>query len=374
VAVGNLVPDPVDVWWEMARHVHGWGKVQLVERLARRADDRPELRAWLLRHGCANDILPDYLAHACAVGGRLIEALSEDVDDELLDGACLIIGTLLACGGPAADIDSYPDGVLAVRSLLAHLEDRCDTLARLGTVRWIRNWLEWPVNPVTPAHLHAILPPPTSGAESDVWADRAEHGWTDDVRAQLTAACNAILDRPGWADVVRAGYRSSDPIEEDRARRLAPLFGVDLWDEAFARLIRDPLSAYRYQELMHTDDLDRLTRVVAFAEANLPLVEIATGPANHLGLGPGFEAHRCLDTLLQEMKRPGVYSPAIVAAGLRSPVVRNRNMAVNALENRLVGAWGEEVVRAVQRAVAEEPRDDVRERLAGLAAKFSGRV
>ena len=85
---------------------------------------------------------------------------------------------------------------------------------------------------------------------------------------------------------------------------------------------------------MRTDTPDRLARVVAFAEAHLPLDGIASGPADELGLGPAFQAHGCLDTLLQEMRRDGVYSPALVAAGLRSPVVRNRNMATNALEGR----------------------------------------
>lgn len=62
------------------------------------------------------------------------------------------------------------------------------------------------------------------------------------------------------------------------------------------------------------------------------------------------------------------------AAGLRRPVVRNRNMAVNALEGRAVGEWGEDVVRVVERAVAEESRDDVRERLVGVATKIGGRA
>lgn len=49
-------------------------------------------------------------------------------------------------------------------------------------------------------------------------------------------------------------------------------------------------------------------------------------------------------------------------------------MALNALEGRAVGAWGEEVVRAVERAVAEEPCDDVRERLAEATLRIAGHV
>lgn len=357
VAAGNLVNDPVDVWWEMARRVHGWGKVQLVERLARRAEDRPDLRAWLVRHGCDNNIMPEYLAHACAVGGHLIEALSEEVvDDELLDGACLIVRALL-CGGPAADIDDYPDGALAVRSLVVHLEGRCDCLTRLGAVRQIRDWLETP-----------------DATDRDLWAERAERGWTESVRADLLAVCHGILDRPGWADAVSAAYQSADANEEHRAWYLAEAVGVDLWEATFTKLHATTLESHLYWRLLRTDDAGRLRSVIAFAEAHLPLAEIATGPADELGLGPAFKTHGCLDMVLQEMKREGVYSPALVATGLRSPVVRNRNMAINALEERPVGEWGAEVVRAVALAVVQEPCDDVRERLAHLAEKIADRA
>ena len=74
------------------------------------------------------------------------------------------------------------------------------------------------------------------------------------------------------------------------------------------------------------------------------------------------------------MRRDGAYRAALVVAGLRSPVVRNRNMAASALEGRPAAAWGEEVVKAVERAVTEEPRDDVRERLAILVQTITDRA
>jgi hypothetical protein len=370
VAVGNLLADPVEVWWQMARRVHGWGKVQLVERLCRHAEDHPDLQAWLLRHGCANDIMPEYLAHACATGGGLIEALSGDaVDEELLDGARVIIGALL-CGGPAQDIDDYPDGFLAVRYLLAHLEGRCDTLARLGTVRQIHDWLEWPQKPAPPQHLQTLLPAESAATEPerDVWPERAEQGWTEEVRAQLASICQEILQRPEWPERVRAGHRSGDPLEQDRAWKLAPVVGLDLWEEEFARLASDPLNACVYGNLVRTDDLARIRRVIAHAEETLPLDKIASGPADEMGLGPAYRPHGCLVTLLQEMRRPGVFSARLVAAGLRSPVVNNRNMAITALEHHPVERWGPEVVQVLRQALAEEPGDDVRERLRVVVA------
>jgi hypothetical protein len=373
VAAGNLLADPVDVWWEMARNVHGWGKVQLVERLCQRAEDHPDLRDWLLRHGCDNDIMPEYLAFVCATAGRLIEALSgDDVDDELLEGARTIVRALL-CGGPAQDIDSYQDGVLAVCYLLHHLETRCYTLARLGTVRQIHDWLEWPAKPALPDHLEAVLPSSEDAGEPvrDVWAERAERGWTDAVRAELSETCQEILRRPEWPERVREGHRSADPLEQDRAWKLAPVVGVDLWEEEFARLTADPLNAGGYWNLMRTDDAGRIARVIAFAETALPLDQIGSGPSDQLGLGPEFRPHSCLGMLLQEMRRPGVYSPRMIAAGLRSPVVNNRNMAITALENHAVEEWTSDIVGVVRQAAVDEPRDDVRERLESLLAKVS---
>jgi hypothetical protein len=370
VVVGNLLADPVDVIWQMAQRVHGWGKVQLVERLAGEVEDRPDIQVWLLRHGCKNTIMPEYLAFACATGGRLIEVLSADqVDDELLDGARLIVQALL-CGGPAEDIDAYPDGFLAVRYMVSLLESRCNSLVRLGTVRQIHDWLEWPEKPPMPEHLKALFADQgEKEPQRDIWLERAERGWTDELRAQLTEACQEIMRRPEWPGRVREGHRSGDPLEQHRAWHLAQVVGVDLWEDELARLVSDPLDAGLYCNLLRTDDLGRVRRVVAFAEENLPLGEIASGPADELGLGPAFRPHSCLVMVLQELRRPGVFSSKLVLAGLRSPVVNNRNWAINALESQPVEKWGPEVIQVLGQAVAEEPRDDVRERMRSLVER-----
>jgi hypothetical protein len=242
-------------------------------------------------------------------------------------------------------------------------------LARLGTVRQIHDWLEWPARRPRVEEASMTVPggDPAGEPERDVWAERAERGWTEAVRAELAQACLQILRRPEWPERVRTGYRSADPLEEDRAWELAPVVGVDLWEDEFARLTTEPLNAGSYWRLMQTEDAGRVGRVVAFAEAALPLDEIGSGPADALGLGPQFEPHRCLSMLLQETGQPGIHSAKLIVAGLRSPVVNNRNMALNALEHLPVEAWGPDVVQAVRQAVADEPRDDVRARLQNLS-------
>jgi hypothetical protein len=369
VAVGNLQADPTDAWWAMARRVQGWGKVHLVEWLCESVEDRPDIRDWLLRHGCANEVMPEYLAYGCATAGHLLEALSEDEpDDELLDGACLIVQALLN-GGPAPGIESYDDGVLAVLSLLGHLEHRCDSLRRLHVVKSILDWVECP----SPAPAQDQQEAKGAGGENpdedDRWSRREELGWTEEVRADLATRCCEILGRPAWRGAVIAAYESKDTEERHFAWVLAPRVGVDLWEAGFARLADDPIDPHLYWNLMQTQDLDRVRRVLAVAEEHLPLDRIATGPANERGLGPEFKAHRCLDYLVQEMRREAVFSVRLVSAALRSPVVRHRNMAVDALEHHPVEDWGPSLAAALERSAREEPDAELRERMERLVAQ-----
>jgi hypothetical protein len=105
------------------------------------------------------------------------------------------------------------------------------------------------------------------------------------------------------------------------------------------------------------------TKVIEFAEANLDLTAVATGAADELGLGRGFEPHSCLDFVLQDLRRfPGRGGP-LIEAGLKSPVVRNRNMAIGALAAWSRGEWPDGLEGALERAAGCEPNEDVRERM-----------
>lgn len=179
VAVGNLMDDPADVWWTMARNVHGWGKIQVVERLCGRVDDRPEIQDWLIRHGCDNEVLPEYLACYCARAGRLAQALeTERPDQELLAGACLIVRALLS-PGPAEDLGCYEDGVAATRALIGHLETRPKSPECLELIATLHDWLE--------------SPEPRRPGQSDPWPARKTLGWTPGLRADLAARCRGML-------------------------------------------------------------------------------------------------------------------------------------------------------------------------------------
>jgi hypothetical protein len=88
-----------------------------------------------------------------------------------------------------------------------------------------------------------------------------------------------------------------------------------------------------------------------------------------MGLGPAYRAHGCLDFVVRKMRREFVFSPRLVATALLSPVVRNRNMAVAALENHPIDEWGASLIEALRRAASDEPDEQVRERMDAVAAR-----
>lgn len=356
LAAARLVSEPLDLWWEMARDVRGWGKVHLVERIcevmveSESAADRDDIRAWLLREGCDNEILPEYLACRCAVAGRLHEALAQpEIDAALLDGASLIVESLLKADGPTGDITDYEFGVQAVRQLLGHLESHCDDLRRLCTVATLHHWIA------------------SIGETEDLQCDVLEAlGWTPLRRNELIATCERILSRDTWRERVERAYDSDDAAERQEAWSVAPALGIDLWERAFARLERFPLDEVLYFNLLQTADLYRQRRIMAFAERNLPLGTIASGPATEAGFGERWKPHQCLMYVLQELRLPGLFSAPLVAAGLRSPLLRVRNMAAAALESQDVGAWGDAMPMLLKCAVDDEPNEKLRERLKDL--------
>ena len=98
VAVKNSVAAPESVIWELGRHVKGWGRIHVVERLA--GTENGDIKRWMLREGYENSIMLEYTAYTCATAGGLLEGLSaEALDDHLLKGAGEILDALISGDG-----------------------------------------------------------------------------------------------------------------------------------------------------------------------------------------------------------------------------------------------------------------------------------
>lgn len=270
----------------------------------------------------------EYLAYTCATAGGLLSALSEDtVDRELLTSAGDILDALIT-GGPAENIDDYEDGALAIEMFLSHLDSSAGALDDFVHVHTIKQFLD---------------------DEDADWSSRAERGWTSVRRDHLRAICDRIVCRPEWADRARNALLSNDDMEFYRANQVAEALGLETWDTHWEQLREKPTDSGRWFQVMARCDEGRIDDVIAFAEQNIDLERIATGPADEMGLGPGWEHHSCLDFVLQELRRFSGQGSRLIQAGLRSPVVRNRNMAVAALSAWGHDRWDDDARRSEQR-------------------------
>lgn len=336
VALTNGLDNPESELWSLASAVDGWGRIQCVERV--RGTTNPAIRAWILRDGFRNSIMYEYLAHIAATTGGLLEALQTgDPDRELLTAAGEILEALVA-GGPAEDMGDYEDGADAVEAFLGHMSGRAETLIDFHAIEAIRSFL----------------------SREDGWEELGSRGWTASRREAFEARCHELLNQDEWNDRIAVGLLADDPMEFWRAEQAARRRGVDTFDLHVQRIRQDPLGQSWFEAWQQADSI-RADALASLARDLLPLRNIAAGPADELGIGPGWEAHRALDWTLQELRNhPGVGAD-LVLIGLQSPVTRNRNMALNILKEWPRTGWPSRASELAETLARSDPNEQARE-------------
>lgn len=341
VAMANGLADPESELWALAASVDGWGRIHCVQQLRNTTD--PDIRRWILREGFRNTVMYEYLAYLAATTGGLLDALRGEVDRPLLTAAGEIIEALIS-GGPAEDIDDYTDAADAIEAFLTLMTTRAETLRDFSAVSAIRAFL----------------------TRDDGWDERGRRGWWTTRREACEAACERILSRDAWIDRVSTGLACDDDIEFLLADRAARALGMDTFDIHLNKITADPLGNNWFDAWCQADTA-RAVRLAELARTLLPIDEIATGPADELGLGPGWRPHTALDWTLQALRDyPGIGADLLVA-GLRSPVTRNRNMALAALQSWPPSTWP----APARTALADLARSDPNDRTRRLAAELT---
>jgi len=198
------------------------------------------------------------------------------------------------------------------------------------------------------------------------WDRREGLGWTEPRRRALQALCDDVFARATWRTQLTEALSSGDDVTFYDGDMAANELSIDTWEAHFRRVRAAPLTSASWYRLMHQTDETRINLVLEFAETVLPLERVATGPGDELGLGPSFEIHRTLDWILQDLHRFPLRGWKFIRTGLHSPVVRNRNMSINALAAWPRESWPPEVTSIVQKAREIEPEDNVRRRLTAL--------
>jgi hypothetical protein len=301
----------------------------------------PAVREWIVRQGFRNAVRTALLAGTAAEAGDLAGRLAGTPDDELLEAAGEILASLTEEGGPVEGMSAYQEGRRAVELYLSHVDARTGGFGPVAgpDAGVLRHFL----------HVHALR-----GYAAEHWPE-------------LLPRCAEILAHPVWAELAPGALAAADDDAAfGRAVQACELLGIPTAGALRERLHAEPYDEAHWQALMQQATPQNVQEVLTLAAELLPLAEIASGPGDEDGVGPRFRAHRALDMLLQSLDAwPGRGWP-LIAAGLASPVVRNRNLAIRAL-----AAWDHatlppEARTAVAAALRAEPDPDVRERFERL--------
>jgi hypothetical protein len=340
VALGNLLPEPEEAIFDLARQVEGWGRIHTVQRLKGSTD--PRVQDWLLRGGAESGVMTEELAFIAATTGGLRAALEGDVDDDLLDHAGELLRAL-AMGGPAEDMSDYEDGAAAMRAYAAHARNLSPTTERLDHLLTLERYLEgW--------------------AEHNPFLSESE-------RESLRTTLTALLDGPAWAAFVAEKLASDDIAEVKNVVAKAKRFSIDPRPVLRAWLPRTPHDSYVWQCLLTGSDTDDFRELLREAMVLLPLKTLDTGPADDLGLGMDYAAEYCLEIVIRRLvELPGEGWP-LVRIALNNRVIRVRNVALMVLEAWPKDNWPEEAEDLLRAAFWREPRDSVRTTIRGLLDK-----
>ena len=274
--------------FELAKKVHGWGRIHAVEYLE---PETEEIRHWLLTEGTVNDIENDYSALTCWQKSGAEQVLAGDPTGEEYKGLSVLIAGLIS-EGPVSGISGIEN---AEEILLRFLQ-------------------------ITPDH-------ELTGAEYEVilsireWADDEDHPFP-----AVSAACGEILRSPACAAAVRSA------VKEGNCLGLAQELDIPFRAELFACMERDPDRYYYYIHYL-TDDPVFFEKTLDLFREKLPLAEMGGDPVGDPGFGAKYRKYDQLQTVLQNLADKPLTGTDLIAAGLRSPLSRNRIWALMCLRS-----------------------------------------
>lgn len=283
VALGSILEDPVPAWFGLAQQLSGWGKVHLVGRLVKHTD-RPDVRDWLLRCGCANQIDDNLLALPIATECRLHEALAESVpDDALLEGARRILNGLLE-PGPAPGLDAYEQGPEACLWWVRRVEGRTPRLPQFLTLSNLLQWIEEP-----------------------------DHIWPTEIAAEVRERVGRMLRAEKWPALALAELDSPDPTAAWVARETARRLELPVFPRLLPLLQAEPGNIALWAYLAASADRSEMERLLSLPQQ----------PRNDV-----------LSVLLRALRRfPGL-GATLILHGLEDEQAASRLLALDVL-----GRW-----------------------------------
>ncbi len=273
-----------DEIFQMAKRVHGWGRIHAVERLEPTSE---EIKQWLLREGVNNDVMSEYSALTVAEKVDLLKIVQNvDSNSEDFIAAGEILQALINCeGGPTEGIEEYEKAEALIRTYIDKARRSLPDERIYDVLRTIK--------------IH--------------YDDEEE---TESIFSAFAKEASAIISSDACMSYLRNQVRRGECLW------FASQLGVDCSKEIKAAFQRD----WRKNDglLQFLDNPSDIIEMTAFFLDNVKDKDILT-PKNNIIGGIG---NSTFDILLPRLTGYSVQEEHLLELGLRTPVKRSRSMSL----------------------------------------------
>lgn len=277
----------------LAKNVEGWGRIHAVEFIEPEND---EIKVWLLKEGTRNWVMPAYSGLTCYKKADVETLLKKpELTYEEIKGILAIVNAMLD-EGPVPGISEIENPESMLARVLEH------------------------------AAKHLPLQPWDCEAVNNISDWQEENG--EDDNPNMEAWIDAILCDPETRKLIHEEVKKGNHIH------LAKSIGLPYEEDLYAAMESDFEHLYgSCGRLMKNESY--VTKVIDLFRKNMDLNNFQIEPNDSLGIG-NSDADK-LDFILQELKDKQGKGDDFVVAALKSPLIRNKNGALNVLE-----AWVED--------------------------------
>lgn len=345
IAIANLSDNAENDLWELAQKVNGWGKIQLVDRLAS-PELKDQIKDWLILDGYKNSIMYEYLAYTCATNGELHKKLeNEQIEYKLFKSASDIIEALIVEHSPAEDITTYPFASQVIQDFIRHAKKHATDISDFNALHKIKGFL--------------------TELQNDI-GEQKKNGWNQDIISNCLIEIVEILNSRDWKVVAYEGLKSKDNITYWNAKQASEKLGIDLWETVWTRLEENPLNSSSWHDVTHYSKPEHSDKIIDFALKHLPFDELATGAKDSAGFGDNYNKHVSLELATKFLENHPKKGERVILTALRSPVTCNRNMAIRVLDKWKQENWPSEIDKEIRHLREFEPNSDTKENIERL--------
>lgn len=269
--------------FHLAKNVHGWGRIHAVKYLE---PTSKEIKDWLLKEGIKNNVMDSYSALEVYKKANIRELLNRELTDEEFHSITSIISALLS-EGPVQGISAVEDADAMLLDFLNQTKQHELYLDLCNTI------------------YHILY-----------------NEYSDSV----ITLCKNILHSDKAEKVI------IDSLHKGQGVDLAKYLNMDYAEPLYQHMIENFENGWHNCRYLLKNS-DYREKVLNLFKTKLPMEEMVSDPKDNRGLGKGYENYTKLLYVIQELKPYPLCGIDFVMLGLKSPVINNRNMALQVLNS-----------------------------------------